>query len=77
MIAVKDVEPIEDYQLILVFNNNEKRIFDLKPYLNHGIFSELKQKDLFKKVKISFDTIEWDNGADLCPEVLYTESKLM
>ena len=24
---------------------------------------------------VCFDTVEWANGADLCPEVLYAESE--
>lgn len=75
MIAVKKVKPLDDYQLLLVFDNHEQKIFDLKPYLEHGIFSQLSNQELFKTVKVSFDTIEWANGADLCPEELYEESK--
>ncbi|HTB32646.1 MAG TPA: DUF2442 domain-containing protein, partial [Bacteroidia bacterium] len=30
---VKEVYPMEDYQLRLVFNNGEEKIFDVKPYL--------------------------------------------
>ena len=46
----------------------------MKPYLNKGIFAELKDISLFNTVKVSFDTIEWDNEADLDPEFLYKES---
>jgi len=73
--AVKDVKPLPDYQLLLEFENNETRIFDMKPYLNKGIFQQLKNIELFNTVKVSFDTIEWDNEADLCPEFLYEESE--
>jgi hypothetical protein len=47
----------------------------MKPYLNNGIFKELKDISLFNTVKVSFDTIEWDNEADFDPEFLYKESK--
>ncbi|MDP2366583.1 MAG: DUF2442 domain-containing protein, partial [Ignavibacteria bacterium] len=40
-----------------------------------GIFSELKEERLFKSVRVSFDSIEWSNGADLDPEILFNESK--
>ena len=36
----------------------------------------LKDENIFKMVKISFDTIEWPNGIDLDPEVLYEKSKI-
>lgn len=76
-LSVVDVKPCDNYKLELSFENNEKRLFDLKPYLETGIFSELKDQSLFKTVHISFDTIEWQNGADLDPEILYEKSVII
>lgn len=73
-LGVINVVPLDKYQLELTFENNEKRIFNLKPYLETGIFSELADKNLFKSVFVSYDTIEWENGADLDPEILYEKS---
>jgi hypothetical protein len=73
-LAVKKVQPTSDYQLILTFSNGEIRQFDMNPYLQTGIFQELKDIALFNSVKVSFDTIEWDNEADMDPEILYKES---
>jgi hypothetical protein len=61
---------------LLTFKNGEKRVFDMKPYLDFGIFRELKNLEIFNTVKISFDTIEWDNEADFDPEILYQKSKM-
>ena len=72
--GVIKVKPLDNYKLLLTFENNEERIFDMKDYLNHGVFKELKDKKLFNTVHISFDTIEWGNGADLDPETLYEKS---
>ncbi|MBU1180955.1 MAG: DUF2442 domain-containing protein, partial [Proteobacteria bacterium] len=38
-------------------------------------FTELKDQNIFKSVRINYDTIEWGNGADLDPELLYKESR--
>ena len=46
----------------------------MKPYLDLGIFQELKDVKLFRTVRKSFDSIEWDNEADLDPEILYQSS---
>lgn len=46
----------------------------MKPYLEKGIFQELKNENLFRTVKVSFDSIEWSNGADIDLEVLYDDS---
>ena len=74
-LAIIDVKPIENYQILLTFENNEKKIFDMKPYLDKGIFSELKDEKKFRSVRVSFDSIEWCNQADLDPEFLYEKSK--
>ena len=74
-LGIKTVKPLMNYRLELTFDNSEVKIFDLSSYLETGLFSELKDYDLFKQVRISFDTIEWPNGADLDPEILYIESK--
>ncbi len=72
--AVIKVIPIENYQLNLTFENGENKIFDVKPYLHLGIFKELKNLEMFNTVKVSFDTIEWQNQADIDPETLYEDS---
>ncbi|HHW06908.1 MAG TPA: DUF2442 domain-containing protein [Clostridia bacterium] len=73
-LSVVDVKPLEDYKLLLTFENGEKRVFDVKPYLNKGIFKELQDEKVFRTVRVSFDSIEWCNQADLDPEVLYEKS---
>jgi len=72
--GIINVKPQPDYKLLLTFDKNEIREFDVKPYLNHGIFSELTDLTIFNSVHVSFDSIEWKNGADLDPETLYNES---
>ena len=74
-ISVKSVRPLSEYQLLLTFENNKKKIFDMKPYLDKGIYKELKDENKFKTVRISFDSIEWCNKADIDPEFLYEQSK--
>lgn len=73
--AVMDVKPLEDYYLLLTFETGEKKRFDMKPYLDIGIFKDLKDISMFNTVHKSFDTIEWDNEADFDPEVLYEKGE--
>lgn len=73
-VAVKKVVPLDNYQLLLTFENEEKRQFNMKPYLDTGLFKELKNIDLFKTARVSFDTVEWENEIDIDPEVLYSDS---
>jgi hypothetical protein len=71
---IKSVKPDSDYTLILTFANGEVKSFDMKPYLNKGIFRELKDLRLFNSVKPCLGSIQWKNGQDLCPDTLYLES---
>jgi hypothetical protein len=73
-LAIKEVKALDDYLLLLKFENQEEKIFDVKPYLDFGKFKELKDKSLFKSVRVCFDSIEWDNQLDLDPELLYKKS---
>ncbi|MGI6649651.1 MAG: DUF2442 domain-containing protein [Bacillota bacterium] len=73
-LSVVGVKPLENYGLLLTFENREKRLFDMTSYLDKGIFKELKDEKLFRSVRVSFDSVEWCNQADIDPEVLYEES---
>ena len=74
-LSVSEVRALENHRLELTFENNETKIFDLKPYLETGAFRALKNERHFKRVRVSFDTVEWPGGIDLDPEVLYEKSR--
>lgn len=73
-LSVLEVKPLERFRLLLTFENQEKRIFDVSPYLEVGKFSELKDPSVFNTVKVKYDSIEWSNCLDLDPELLYEKS---
>ena len=70
----KKVKAFPDYKLHITFENKEKRIFDVKPYLKDKYFASLKDISKFKTVRINPITIEWDGGIDICPDELYHNS---
>ena len=72
---VKEVTPNADYTITLIFDNGEKRIFDMQPYLDKGVFRELKDMKIFNSVRPCLGTVCWKNGQDLCPDTLYLDSK--
>ncbi len=75
--TVIKVEPIENYFLVLQFDNGEIRKFDVKPYIKGSWYGMLKDKSYFKSVKINGFNVEWADGQDLCPDELYYESDLI
>lgn len=68
---VIQVQPLDNYQLRLQFDNSETRIFDVTPYLDKGVFSQLKSIEQFKTVKPFFGGIQWENEQDLSRDTLY------
>ena len=72
---VIEVIPKADYILIIKFSNGEVGEFDMKPYLEIGIFRELKNIHLFNTVKPFMGSIQWIHEQDLCPDTLYLESR--
>jgi len=71
--AVKEVQALEDYRLRLVFENGETGILDMKPFLSWGVLERLKDEELFRRVRVSFDTVQWECGIDLDPEFIYAK----
>ncbi len=69
--TVVTVKPENNYKLSITFDNGEKRLFDVTPFLDKGIFSELKNIDYFKKVKVAFGAIEWPHEQDFSKDTLY------
>ncbi|WOG30135.1 DUF2442 domain-containing protein [Endozoicomonas sp. 8E] len=69
--AVKSVQALENYKLHIEFENDELKEFDVSPYLEKGIFVELKDINYFKQVRVSFGSIEWPNEQDFSKDTLY------
>lgn len=44
---VKSVQALTGHQLELTFTNDERRLFDLTPYLQDGVFKPLQNMGLF------------------------------
>jgi hypothetical protein len=72
---VINVKPNQDYTLHLWFDNGEEGVLDMKPYLDKGIFRDLKDMAVFNSVKPFIGTIQWANEADLCPDTVYLDSE--
>ena len=74
MKKIISVKPLKNYMLQIEFESKEVRLFDVKPYLNFGIFTELKNENYFNGVRTCFDSVAWKNGQDFSLETLYLKS---
>ena len=69
------VEPLQNYQLRILFDNGETRIFDVKPLIRGSWMGELADEAYFKTVRIGGLSVEWPHDQDICPDQLYECSK--
>lgn len=70
---VASVAVLRPFVVRVTFADGEVRDIDLEPVLDGPVFAPLRDPNMFRKVRIneSATTIEWPNGADLDPEVMY------
>lgn len=66
-----EVKVLHDYKLLMKFETNEQKIFDVAPYLQYEVFNSLKKPEEFNKVYIDFGTVCWECGADLSRDTFY------
>ena len=75
IIKVNKIKYIKGYSFLLRFTDGTARVIDFKKYLTGEIYEPLKNIDYFKKAKLQYGTVTWDNGADFAPEFLYTKGE--
>ncbi len=72
---VTDVEPREDFTLMLTFAGKKKRLFDCKRFLFGKPYAQrLKDLGFFMQAKADHQTVAWADDLDIAPEYLYEHS---
>ncbi|MCE5318204.1 MAG: DUF2442 domain-containing protein [Parachlamydia sp.] len=73
---VTKVEYFKDYKLKMRFSDKKIKIINLEDIIkkSKGLFHPLKNIELFQQVTLDDSglSICWPNGADLCPDMLYS-----
>ena len=88
---IEAVTPNPDFSLTILFDNGERRVFDMRPLLLPGtVFAPFSKWENFSRVYVD-DTkciawdidptvdsnVEWNNKVDLSPDTCYVESRPM
>jgi hypothetical protein len=76
---VKEAKYLHDYVIWLRFNDGAEGEIDLRGELEGEIFGPLKDLQLFQRFHVDqeLETIVWENGADLAPEFLYENMRVL
>lgn len=75
MLKIVAVQANNDYTLSVELSDGRSGIFDVKPYLEIGVFTQLKDQEYFKQVKPLFCGIVWPNEQDLSADTIAHELK--
>lgn len=70
---VKTVKPLADYRIYVELENGRRGVFDLTPYLDRGVFRELRNMAYFNRVGILLGAVTWPHEQDIAPETLLAE----
>ncbi len=79
--SVVQVVPFEDYTIDIYFDNGKIVLYDIKPFLEEGIFHKLKDINIFMNTcTVLNGTLAWDltgerdesKCIDIDPETLYS-----
>jgi len=74
LIDVIDFALQPDYQIDLVFENGERKRFDMKPLLQLKPWNKLIETHRYQQVSIDYGTLVWSGNIDISSETLYERS---
>ena len=74
LLDVVSVQVQPNYHLQLEFENGERRMFDMSPYMDKKPFNRLKNSPIFNCAHIDYGTVVWPGEIDIAPETLYDRS---
>ena len=68
---------LRSHELELEFSNGERRVFDVKPYLDKGIFTRLKDWNYFSRVQAHPRFVSWPEEQDFSVDTLWVRSRVL
>ncbi len=76
---VREARYLHDYVIWLRFNDGAEGEIDLSGELDGEVFAPLRDKNAFRRFRVDpeLETIVWENGADLAPEFLYENMRVV
>jgi uncharacterized protein DUF2442 len=70
---VVSAHPLAGYKVNVAFDDGVSGIIDLKDFVTNGIFSELKDEQLFNKVYTKGYSIAWSDELEIDALTVYAE----
>ena len=70
---VVTVKPLSEHRIYVALADGRRGLFDMTPYLDHGVFRELRDPDYFNLVAIQLGAVTWPHAQDIAPETLVAD----
>ena len=76
---IKSAEVIDSHTLMVQFNNDHKKIYDISSLLEKEMFAPLKDISLFKSVKVDQGgyALVWNSDIDISEYELWVHGETM
>ena len=76
---IKSASALDDHTLIVEFDNNEIKKYDVSPLLSKDVFAPLKNPALFKSVKVEQGgyAVVWNSEIDISEYELWRHGQAM
>jgi Protein of unknown function (DUF2442) len=76
---IKSAEAIDGHTLVILFDNNQRKKYDITPLLNKEMFTPLKKIALFKSVKVDQGgyAVVWNSDIDISEYELWVHGENM
>ncbi|MDO4807094.1 MAG: DUF2442 domain-containing protein [Coriobacteriales bacterium] len=70
---VVSVRPMQDYRLLISFEDGKSGVFDMGDYLGLPLFAPLRSVVLFNRAFVDDGTVAWPGEIDIAPERLWSD----
>ncbi|MBP9995113.1 MAG: DUF2442 domain-containing protein [bacterium] len=74
ILKIIGVQYVNEYKLLLTFNDGKVRLFDFEPLSRKGICTKLQNMEYFKNFRLDPFSVDWNNEIGFAPEFLYENS---
>jgi len=74
---IKSARTIDDHTLLVEFDNNQKKKYDIRQLIKKEMFSPLKNAALFKAVQVDVGgyAVIWNSDIDISEHELWTRGE--
>ena len=75
-VLLQSARALPNHEIELSLSNGERRIFDVTPYLDKGVFAQLRDPAYFSRVQARPRFVMWPHDQDFSLDTLLARSRV-